>query len=147
MLEAVRSASQVALDTQALIYFFEENVQFCALVEPIIQAIDNGEKRGIFSYITLLEVLVKPLELKRADLAERYRGILLRNANTRILPVDLAVAEEAARIRAEYKFKTPDAIQLATAKIGGADVFVTNDDQLKRFRELPVVVLADHTGR
>jgi predicted nucleic acid-binding protein len=57
-----------------------------------------------------------------------------------------SVAEGAARIRARYGFRTPDAIQLASAQVAGARVFVTNDVRLRSFAELPVVVLSDHVA-
>jgi predicted nucleic acid-binding protein len=62
------------------------------------------------------------------------------------MDVNEAVAEEAARIRARYRFKTPDAIHLASAKLGGADLFVTNDDRLRQFLDLTVIVLRDYVG-
>ena len=40
-----------------------------------------------------------------------------------------------------YGIKTPDAIQIATALLGGATALVTNDDQLKRITEIEIVLL------
>ena len=123
MIEALRSASTVYLDSAPVIYFIEENKTFIRLVEPIIQAIASGEKEGFSSHLTLLEVLIKPLQKKRPDLAERYRDILLRSPHLRLLEVDSQVAEEAARISAQYGIRTPDCIHLASARLAGADVF------------------------
>jgi len=39
-------------------------------------------------------------------------------------------------LRAEYKFKTMDSLQLAVASIEKCDMFLTNDKQLKQFREV-----------
>jgi predicted nucleic acid-binding protein len=147
MIEAVKSASVIAFDTCALIYFIEDNEAFRHLVRPIFSAISSGEKRGVSSTITLLEVLVKPLQMGKQTIAEKYRDILLSSASVILHPVDDEVAEEAAKIRADYGFKTPDAIQLAVAKLKGADLFLTNDDDLKDFDGLPVVVLKDHLSK
>lgn len=44
----------------------------------------------------------------------------------------LAVADDAARLRAAYRMKTPDAIQAATALAGRATAIVANDAVFQR---------------
>ena len=88
-----------------------------------------------------------PFKKKRGDLADKYRRVLLKSPNMRLLPLGEGVAEEAARIRASYRFKTPDAIQLASAKLSQADIFITNDRKLRRFKEVPMLVLSEHLGK
>jgi predicted nucleic acid-binding protein len=51
------------------------------------------------------------------------------------------IATEAAQIRAMHGIKTPDSIQLATASIGGANVFLTNDSRLVSMPGMRVLVL------
>ena len=147
MIEAIRDARSVYLDTSPFIYFIEANPQFSTLVRPVLQSIASGEKEGVSSYVTLLELLVKPLREDRADLAQRYRDALVGQRHFRLVGVGRSVAEEAARIRATHGFRVPDAIQLATAALEHADVFLTNDDALRSFPDLAVVVLQDHVGR
>jgi predicted nucleic acid-binding protein len=53
-----------------------------------------------------------------------------------ISPVDLRVADKAARLRAEQKIKLPDAIIIATAEIVSAECFVTKDDTLRKRSEI-----------
>jgi len=60
-----------------------------------------------------------------------------------LYPVDEIVAERAAEIRAQYQYRTPDAIQLATGLEHDATLFITNDKRLKNFLELTVLVLDD----
>jgi predicted nucleic acid-binding protein len=132
------------MDTAALIYWIESNPRYSATLRPLIEAIDAGEKEGVASFIGLVEVLVKPLQEGRRDLAERYRRVLVGQATFRLVAVDRAVAEQAARIRAHYGFKIPDAIQLATAVVSRADAVLTNDTRLRRFADVPIVVLDDH---
>ena len=61
-----------------------------------------------------------------------------------IKSIDKVIAEKAARIRAEYKFfKTMDAIQLATACLSGCDLFLTNDKQLKQFKEIKCITVEE----
>jgi predicted nucleic acid-binding protein len=57
------------------------------------------------------------------------------------LAISPAIASEAAHLRASQGYKTPDAIQLATAQNGHARFFVTNDEALANAPGLQVVVL------
>lgn len=144
MIDALRDARRIYFDTAPLIYFFERNARFLPLVRPVIEAVSLGEKRGVCSYVTLLEILIKPFRRSRPDLANRYRETLLDQPHFEMLALERSVADEAARIRASHDFRVPDAIHLATALLGRADVFLTNDRRLRAFREVPVVVLENH---
>lgn len=144
MIPAFRSAARIYLDTAPLIYYIEANVEFAGLIDPLIQAIDRGEKNCVSSFITLLELLVKPLEQGREDLASLYRDLLLETPSLELVPLERTIAEEAARLRAFYRFDIADAIQLATAIYSRADLFVTNDKALREFPEIKVLVLRDH---
>ena len=57
------------------------------------------------------------------------------------VPVTLEVADRAARLRADYRLKTPDAIQVATAIAGGAAGFLANDAAMKRVKEIECLVV------
>ena len=59
---------------------------------------------------------------------------------------DIAIAEKAAQIRAEYRgFKSMDALQLASACLSGCDLFLTNDKQLRQFKELKCITVEELT--
>lgn len=55
----------------------------------------------------------------------------------------LRIANQAARLRASYNLRLPDALQVATAVYAGCDAFLTNDRQLQRVQELQVIVLEE----
>lgn len=55
--------------------------------------------------------------------------------------VNIEIAVRAAQIRAEYGFKSPDALQLAIAVHHSADYFLTNDKRLISFKELEIIIL------
>lgn len=138
--------NKICLDTTPFIYFIEEHPKYSSALENIFSTIDNGEIRATSSYITLLELLVKPIEFQDEELAARYKGYFYENENLDVFPIEENVAEIAAEIRAKYngngfKIRTPDAIHISTAIISGADVFLTNDFKLKNVEEIEVVVL------
>lgn len=138
--------NSVFLDTPSFIYYIEEDARYLSLVDTIFERIAEGYIIGISSFITLLEVLVKPLEKGDSATAQEYRDFLLNSENLNLFPLDEDVAQEAAYMRARYKVKTPDAIQLATAHLKGAEVFITNDkdDIPQNIQEIKVIFLKDH---
>lgn len=58
--------------------------------------------------------------------------------------IDVDIARKAAQIRAEYRdFKAMDSLQLAVAVCTGCDMFLTNDKQLRQFREVKCVTVEE----
>lgn len=133
----------VFIDTAPIIYFLEGKPENRKKLFPIFQANDFGKFQLQTSIITLTEVLVLPFRLGRKDLARRYEKILLHSPNFIIHELDIAIGIKAAEIRATKQLKTPDAFQIATAMVCGADFFITNDKALKSFEEVQVLVLDD----
>lgn len=72
---------------------------------------------------------------------DSFYGLLSIYPNLHWMAPDLETADEAARIRAKYKLRTPDALQAATAIRAQATVFVTNDPVFARIEEFDTVVL------
>ena len=131
----------VGLDTTPLIYFIEENPTYLGIVRPFFEAMAAGEFSVVTSVVTLLEVLVHPFRYGDAKLAQQYRDILVNSKNLTIVQLSRDIAEEAARLRASYNIRTPDAIQMATAICLGASCFLTNDARLPSLPKLDVLVL------
>ena len=143
LVERLQGKRCVCLDTVVLIYYVEQNASYVSLVDPLFTHLVSANLPAISSYLTLLEVMVQPLKNGDRRIASQYRDILLNNDNIRLFPLEQTIAEKAADIRARFNFKTPDCIQLATAVLEHADVFVTNDSRLKRFSDVEVLVLDD----
>jgi predicted nucleic acid-binding protein len=131
----------VALDTAPLIYLIEENQTYLSCVRPFFEAVDRGDLQVVTSTLTLTEVLVHPLRHGDRKLADQYRRILLHANQITTVPVSDAIAEEAAQLRVSHGFRTPDAIQLATAVRTGASSFLTNDARFSSVGALTVLVL------
>lgn len=141
----IKAHKRIMFDTAPIIYFIEENKRFNKIIDKIFRIIkDNTEYFAFSSVITLIEVLAKPLKESRSDISDKYRDFLLNSKNFSIYPVDVIIAEKAAEIRARYDIRTPDAIQLAVAIENNATLFITNDKNLKRIKEIEVLVLQDY---
>jgi len=131
----------VGLDTAPLIYFVEEHPVYLPVVDPFFEAVERGDIQAVTSTLTLAEVLVHPYRHGNQSLARHYSRILLNSRNLKTLPVSSEIAAEAARIRATYGLKTPDAIQLATARVGNATAFLSNDEGLTPIPGLQLILL------
>lgn len=69
---------------------------------------------------------------------------LVATIDLEIVEINQEIARKAAQIRAEYKgFKAMDALQLAVACLSGCDLFLTNDKQLKQFKEIKCIIVEE----
>jgi predicted nucleic acid-binding protein len=136
--DALAGVTALAFDTAPFIYFVERHPAYVDLVREIFRRVDAGAIAGYSSAITLTEVLTKPKQTGDAAIADAYRRILLGGRNFTLLPIDRAVAEIAADVRARYRLRTPDALQVAAGMIAGCEALVTNDSTLSRVTAPPV---------
>jgi predicted nucleic acid-binding protein len=141
--DALKGVSRLAFDTAPIIYFIEANPAYDSLVSNIFNRVAAEEIEGWTSVISLSEVLVQPILAGRSDLQKSYRDLLLKSSNFRTLPINSSIAEEAARLRAAYGLRLPDAIQVAFAIDSGCQALVCNDHSMRRVTDLPILVLDD----
>ncbi len=140
--EVFSGIRSVGLDSDCIIYFVDQNPEFDQRMTVVFQEIVSGRVAGLTSTLALTEGLVFPLRNADVQLAQRYRELLLNSDDFQVLPVDAAIAEIAADLRARYNMRTPDAIQIATALNAGCDAFLTNNGRdFRRVMEINVLVL------
>jgi predicted nucleic acid-binding protein len=142
--ERLGSISVVGLDTAIFIYHFERHPRYFPLTQELFSGIEVGIRKGVTSTITLMEIIVKPLALGQQDVARKYEALLVNFPNLDIVDLDRDVIRQAARLRAEYRIRPPDALQAGASLLYGADVFITNDGLLRRLHDkLEVIILDD----
>jgi predicted nucleic acid-binding protein len=135
--------ARVVVDTAPIIYLLERHPQFLPQFIGLFEADAAGELQIAISAITLAEVLTGPLRAGQEALAQRYEKAL---TNSTVVPVGNAVAALAARMRARYGLKLPDAIQLATALDLEAAALVTHDRDFARVEGLLILRGAESGG-
>lgn len=133
----------VFVDTAPLIYFFEDHQTFAPLVSRFLEEAFAKDVQLVTSLITYIELLTYPQRCGNERLAAKYREYLTNSERLSLYPLNVLVAEAAVGFRVAYNLKTPDAIQLGTAKVCGADMVLTNDRDWRAIQELPIHVLAD----
>lgn len=140
----LKKHQSVFIDTSAFIYFVEERSRYLPLCERLFVGIEAGAIKASTSTLTLLEVLVQPYRLKRDDLVLKFYSLLTTYPNLTWVPMTTAVADCAAKIRAEYRLKTPDAIQAASAIATGATGFVCNDKIFEKVASFESLVIDNY---
>ncbi len=145
LLDDIPENTLVGIDAVIWIYEFEKNPVFAPLTEPFFRdRLNTGKNRAGASVLTLGELLVKPLALGRMDLVAAYRTTFSSRPGFDIWEATRDVVEKAAELRAKYKLKMLDALHTASAVVNRADLFLTNDDGLRRVTEIKVLVLKDY---
>lgn len=133
---------KVFIDTAPFIYYIEGNIHYQNILNKLFKLNSTGEIIFATSVLTLLELLVVPIRNKRFDLVEQYENIFTNSTSLELIEINLKISKLAAEFRAQFNFKTPDAIQLASASLSEADFFLTNDKQLKQ-NKIKTIVLQE----
>jgi predicted nucleic acid-binding protein len=128
---------RIYLDAAPVIYLIERTPPFYAIVQSRLA---SPQVIPVASSLTRMECLVKPLQINDPLLLRDFEQYF-DNVVAQIVPLSGEVMNKAAEIRAQYRFKTPDAIHLAAAHMSNCDVFLTNDHRLDRFTEISVKAL------
>lgn len=131
------------LDTSCFIYLIENHPQFAPPLKSVFSDLGREKIQAITSVITVAEVLVKPIELKRNDLVTKYHELFTQVKSLKVVSPSYNTARQAAEIRSAYRFTLADSFQLALAKENKCRTFLTNDDRLKIYRDLPVILISD----
>ena len=141
----LRQIKTIFLDTAPIIYYIEAHPHFGHIAKVAVDAFQSGELIAFSSVITLAEVLPKPIQLGREDLARKFAEFLRKGKNFNLIEISADIAEKAGRLRSKYPvLRAMDAIQLSTAIDVDVDAFLTNDKKLKQIKEVKVLFLKDY---
>ncbi len=124
------------LDTAPIIYAFEGHPAFAERFAPIFTLHAGGNLRFAVTTATIVEVLTGALQAGDEEALRRYRSLF---DTWLTVPLDADIAEQAARLRAAYRLKLPDAVNAASALAINADALVAHDRDFSRLRSLRVM--------
>jgi predicted nucleic acid-binding protein len=143
-LSAALGPGRTAIDTAVFIYLIEEHPDFLPLVAPIFEETARGKRELVTSAVTLLEVLVVPYRAGDLALASRYEALLTGSRGLHLVELDRNQLRAAAQLRALYRVRTPDALQLAAALSHQCAAFLTNDRELPELSGIRIVQLREY---
>jgi predicted nucleic acid-binding protein len=131
--QSLQSGDRVLVDTTTLIGYLDGSERITPLASHVMnEMVSTGRNPAVLSMISIAEVLVRPM---RAGVLEQYDHLLdflTKFPNLRPIPVDLAVAQEAASLRASYRLAMADALIVATGIVSQVHHLVTNDADWSR---------------
>lgn len=128
------------VDSPPIIYMLEDHPDLAPLFRAVFEAHDKGMARFAITTVSLAEVLTGPVRSGDEVLVERYRSVL---RSWFVVDLDADIAESAARLRAAFRLKLPDAVQAASALAIGADALVTHDRDFSVLRQRMCILDAD----
>ena len=111
------------------------------MTDEIFAWLECSPHTAVTSSLTMTELLVQPYRTRNLALVDQYYGLLSTFPNLEWVAPDLAIADAAARIRADHNLRTPDTLQVATGIQSGATALLTNDMDLSRVSQIEVAIL------
>jgi len=133
----------LALDTNVFVYHLEANPRYVEATGEVLRWVEQEGHGAVCSTITLAELLVAPYRKGDEGQVGLFWALLTTIPHLEWRAPDLLVADGAAKWRARYGLKMPDALIVSTALVAGATGLVTNDAGMRKVRELEVLVLDD----
>jgi predicted nucleic acid-binding protein len=126
----------ILLGSAPIIYILEGHAKFAPRFMPLFEAHAGRRLRFAVTTITIAEVLAGPLQSNDQVLARCYRAIL---ESWQSVPLDIDIAESAARLRASLCLRMADAVQAASALAINAAALVTPDRDFSRLHALRII--------
>lgn len=124
---AVPEGAMLLLDTSALIAYFGSE-QTTPVAAAIIDGfVRSGRNPAVVSVVSVTELIIRPLRAADATFAEGLVRFLVHLPNLKLAEIDLAIAQEAGRLRARLGFASPDALILATGLVRRCGQLISND--------------------
>lgn len=118
---------KVSLDTNVFLAIKNKEPGF-EFSKRIIDSVEENTIEGIMSTIVLAEVLIGFYQNEENEEANKFSSKALLNYD--VISVNHDIAIEAAKIRARYNIKLPDAIIAASTIYSGADFLISHDKPL-----------------
>jgi predicted nucleic acid-binding protein len=134
---------KIGIDTSLFIFQIEGNPRYSALVHPVFLWLLKPGSQGVTSTITMLELLVQPYRRGDIDSVNRFYALLSTYPHLEWIEPTLAIADRAARLRAEHNLRTADALQIAAALDAGAGGFISNDLAFRKVGGLKILVMEE----
>ena len=125
---AIAEGASLVIDTSVVLAYLDGTEAVSPAATYVFdELVRPGRNPASLSGVTVTETLVRPFGAGSAALIGAIETFLRRFPNLLVIPIDYAIAREAARIRAATGLPTADAMVIATGVVGGADTIVAND--------------------
>ena len=154
-IESLPINALVLVDSAPIIYVLEGHPRFAERFRPLFEAHEAGALQLAITTVTVAEVMTGPeqarvkngrrearghhLVFPYPELAARYSAVL---SSWRVIALDWNIACRAAELRARYRLKLPDAVQIASALAVDAYAVVTHDRDFSRVESRLMLIMS-----
>jgi len=125
---------KIVLDTNVLGSALIEGDPLRETALRFLDAVDRGGHTVYLPTVVVAELGVAFLQTGSTAEWAAFMALLRQGQRYRSLPLDLDLADAAARIRSRHRLKLPDAIVAASAVSAGADLLVSDDPDLRKVK-------------
>lgn len=132
MTASMRKSSTIALDSNIFIRALDDPDSLGAEARSLLENIRETSPNVSISVMVLEEFFVRVYKQKREKDLDNILDFITMGGLVTLVDVNKQIALLAAKIRALYNVKAPDAVHLASAIEVGAKVFITTDKRLPR---------------
>ena len=142
----LKKGAKISIDSMIFIYFFEVDERYIKNVDILFDQIESGKIKAVTSVISLSETLSSSKLEQQKEKLMVFENFFYKTPYLETLDVSRDIAVEAAALRRKNKYlRLPDAVQIATGIISGADFFVTNDVRLEKLsiKGIKVVLITE----
>lgn len=141
--ERLAGAHLVHVDARIFAFHLLGDSESLALTRDVVGGMREGRIRAQTSAVTLYQLLAELYRRGEPGRAARLARDLSVHTGLEIIPVSADIAVQAAEVRAQLGGRPERALQVATALVERADIFLTTDSGLRRIAGMSVVNLED----
>jgi len=127
---------KITIDTNIFINVKEEEEPFFEYSSKILEAIEDGQLKGVISIITIAELCVGYYNINKPKEKDEYISKLYSQDNYIIVNLDRRLADQSAKIRSETKLRLPDSFIVAASLHEKVSFLISNDGRFNRVKNL-----------
>lgn len=133
----------VHIDARVLAFHLLADPAMSPITREVVAGMREGRVRAQTSVMTLYQLLAELYRRGESGRAADLARDLSVHAGLELVPTTAEIAIQAAEVRAQLGGRPERALQVATALVGRADVFLTTGSTLRRIAGMSVVNLED----
>ncbi|MBA7644957.1 hypothetical protein ES703_52708 [subsurface metagenome] len=127
---------KITIDTNIFINVKEQEEPFFEYSSRLLDAIEDGQLKGVISIITIAELCVGYYDINKPKEKDEYISKLYSQDNYIIVNLDRELADQSAKIRSETNLRLPDSIIVAASLNEKVSFLISNDGKFNRVKNL-----------
>lgn len=132
------------IDTNILIYFFNQEPRYFHLVSQFLDLCANNEIFGIVSELVIAEIMVQPYRDRNIEAITQIKAFFGQKDFLQVSKHQDGFISESAMLAGERGMKLIDAMHFQTALANRCDFFITHDGNFKSTNSMEVVQLREY---